>query len=104
MYKASVVGQIELNTANAKLPASSSSSSSNLSAAACLEPEDAELGVLFSTPRLLRPVFDSVGSDCKKHSQFGNNMLTKISRGKKRLFTISVPSSADHLFERERDV
>lgn len=28
-------------------------------------------------------------------------MLTKISRGKKRLFTISVPSSADHLFERE---
>ena len=60
MYKASVVGQIELNTANAKSPASSSSSSSNLSAAACLEPEDAELGVLFSTPRLLRPVFDSV--------------------------------------------
>ena len=59
MYKASVVGQIELNTANAKSPASSSSSS-NLSAAACLEPEDAELGVLFSTPRLLRPVFDSV--------------------------------------------
>ena len=64
MYKASVVGQIELNTANAKSPASSSSSSSNLSAAACLEPEDAELGVLFSTPRLLRPVFDSVvGTD-----------------------------------------
>ena len=26
----------------------------------CVEPEDAELGVLFSTPRLLRPVFDSV--------------------------------------------
>ena len=59
MYKASVVGQIELNTANAKSPPFSSSSSSTLSAAACLEPEDAELGVLFSTPRLLRPVFDS---------------------------------------------
>ena len=60
MYKASVVGQIELNTANAKSPAPGSSSSRTLSAAACLEPEDAELGVLFSTPRLLRPVFDSV--------------------------------------------
>ena len=42
------------------------------------------------------------GSDYKKqYSRFGNNMLTKISRGKKRLFTISVPSSTDHLFERE---
>ena len=60
MYKASVVGQIELNTANAKSPAPSSSSSSTLSAAACLEPEDAELGALFFTPRLLRPLFDSV--------------------------------------------
>ena len=62
MYKASVVGQIELNTANAKLPATTSSSSSTLSAAASLEPGDAELGVLFSTPSLLRPVFDSVAA------------------------------------------
>jgi len=60
MYKASVVGQIELNTANAKSPASSSSSSSTLSAAACLELEEAELGALFSTPRFIRPLFDSV--------------------------------------------
>ena len=62
MYKASVVGQIELNTANAKSPAPGSSSSRTLSAAACLEPEDAELGALFFTPRLLRPVFDGVNS------------------------------------------
>ena len=60
MYKASVVGQIELNTANAKSPAPGSSSSRTLSAAACLEPEDAELGVLLYTTSFLRPVFDVI--------------------------------------------
>ena len=68
-----MVGQIELNTANAKSPAPSSSSSSTLSAAACLEPEDAELGALFFTPRLLRPLFDSV----ERHGvcKFGGNLF-----------------------------